>query len=192
MDGLPREKVIAAVVRMLDDTGLRVGNDEYEAQNDTFGITTIRKTHVDLHGSEIALDFLAKGSKEFKGSVEDALLAHVLEECGDLPGKRLFQFIDHDGKAHAIGSMDINHWLQQAAGAHITAKDFRTWTACKLFVEAAMTQTDTAYHLKPILKSRVRPFGQHARHPAKKLCPPQPDRPVPGWPFHGQTMDHRS
>lgn len=152
LDGLPREKVIAAIVRMLDDTGLRVGNDEYLASNETFGITTITKKHVELHGREIELDFLAKGSKEFKGSFEDALLAHVLHECGDLPGKRLFQYVDHDGHPHAIGSMDINHWLQEESGKHITAKDFRTWTACVLFAEAAMAQADGAFHLKPILK----------------------------------------
>ena len=153
LPGLPREKVIAAIVRMLDKTGLRVGNDEYLVSNETFGITTITKQHVELHGREIELDFLAKGSKQFHGVFDDAVLAKVLHECADLPGARLFKFVDHQGNTHAVGSMDINHWLQQESGVHITAKDFRTWTACVLFVEAAMAQQDETFHLKPILKS---------------------------------------
>ena len=157
LDGLPKEKVVAAVVRLLDRTGLRIGNDSYMEENHTFGLTTISKKHIELHGKEIELDFPGKGGKIWKGHVTAPDVAKVIAECGDLPGVRVFKYIDDKGEPHAVGSADINHWLQETSGIHITAKDFRTWTACTLFLEEAMAQTDcatgAALHLKPVLKS---------------------------------------
>ncbi len=157
LEGLPKDKVVAAVVRMLDRTGLRVGNDAYTAENDTFGITTIRKKHLDLHGREIELDFPAKGGKVWQGKITDAKLAKVVAECGDLPGVRLFKYVNDNGEHHAVGSADVNQWLQDTSGETITAKDFRTWTACTLFLEEAMAQADceegVRLHLKPVLKA---------------------------------------
>lgn len=155
IDGLPKDKVVAAVVRLLDRTGLRVGNDAYTAENDTFGLTTIRKKHLDLRGKEIELDFPAKGGKVWQGSLTDAKVANVIAQCTDLPGYRLFKYVDDAGETHAVGSSDINSWLQEISGESITAKDFRTWTACTLFLEEAMAQTDCSepLHLKPISKA---------------------------------------
>jgi DNA topoisomerase-1 len=156
-DGLPREKVIAAVVRLLDKTGLRVGNDAYTAENDTYGITTISKKHIDLHGKEIELDFPGKGGKVWQGKLTDPKIAKVISLCEDLPGYRLFKWLDEEGNPHSVSSSDVNGWLQEVSGASITAKDFRTWTACTLFLEEAMEQTrcaeGKALQLKPILKS---------------------------------------
>ena len=157
-DGLPKDKVIAAVVRLLDKTGLRVGNDAYMAENATFGLTTISKKHVDLHGKEIELDFPGKGGKVWQGSITDPKIAKVISLCEDLPGYRLFKWVDEDGTAHAVSSADVNSWLQDVSGASITAKDFRTWTACALFLDEAMAQTSCCtdpkeLKLKPILKS---------------------------------------
>jgi DNA topoisomerase-1 len=136
--GLPRERVIAAVVRLLDRTGLRVGNDAYRTENHSYGLTTLNKTHVERHGREIALDFPAKGGKVWQGELIAPKVAKVITACSHLPGYRLFKFRDDDGKIHAIDSGAVNGWLQDISGsAHLTAKDFRTWHACVLFIEAA-------------------------------------------------------
>lgn len=153
--GLPKEKVIAAIVRLLDRTGLRVGNDAYLAENHTYGLTTIRKKHLDLHGKEIEFDFPAKGGKVFKGSVTDAKVAKVIDKLDDLPGYRLFRYIDDDGKARDIGSSDINAWLQELTDEDITAKDFRTWTACASFLEEGLDHCEegSKFELKPVLEA---------------------------------------
>jgi DNA topoisomerase-1 len=158
LDGLPKEKVVAAVIRLLDKTGLRVGNDAYLAENATHGLTTISKKHVDLHGKEIELDFPAKGGKRYQGSLTDPKVAKVISLCEDLPGYRLFKWVGDDGETHAISSSDVNEWLQEKSGVNITAKDFRTWTACALFLDEAMAQTKCcedpkALKLKPILQN---------------------------------------
>ncbi len=157
-DGLPQDKVIAAVVRLLDKTGLRVGNDAYMAENSTYGLTTISKKHIDLHNKDIELDFPGKGGKVWQGSVSDPKVAKVISLCEDLPGYRLFKWIDEANQTHNISSADVNSWLQEISGQAITAKDFRTWTACALFLDEAMEQTRCCedggtLHLKPILKA---------------------------------------
>lgn len=153
-EGLPKEKVIAAVVRLLDRTGLRVGNDAYADENQTYGLTTMRKKHLEINGKIIELDFPAKGGKIYKGNLTDAKLSKVLSECGDLPGYRLFKYVSDDGEAHNIGSAEVNTWLQEITGETMTAKDFRTWTACALFLEEALKhcQIDEKLELKPIFK----------------------------------------
>jgi DNA topoisomerase-1 len=154
-DGLPKDKVIAAIVRLLDRTGLRVGNDAYMNENHTFGMTTIGKKHVDLHGKEIEFDFPGKGGKVWKGRVLAPKVAKVIAACEELPGYRLFKYLDDHGEAHSIGSADVNGWLQEISGIAITAKDFRTWTACSLFLDEALAQTgcEKPLHLKPVLKA---------------------------------------
>ncbi len=164
LEGLPKDKVVAAVVRLLDKTGLRVGNDAYLAENETCGLTTISKKHVDLHGKEIELDFPAKGGKTFKGTLTDPKVAKVISLCEDVPGYRLFKWIDDKGETHAITSVDINDWLQEKSGEAITAKDFRTWAACTLFLDEAMEQTRCCEEakdlkLKPILESVAARLG---------------------------------
>ena len=148
-DDLSRDRVIAAIVRMLDKTGLRVGNDAYTDENNTFGITTLRKKHLDVHGQEIELSFVGKGNKEWSGTIIDKKLAKVINECSDLPGYRLFKYKDSGGDLHDIDSADVNDWL----GENITAKDFRTWSACVLFLESALQRCgEKTFHLKPVLQ----------------------------------------
>jgi DNA topoisomerase-1 len=136
-DQLDRDRVIAAIVRLLDRTGLRVGNDSYLRENHTSGLTTISKKHVTLHGREIELDFPGKGGKVWRGSVLAPRVARVVAECQCIPGYRLFKYRDAARKSHAVGSAEINRWLHELTGnAELTAKDFRTWHACTLFIEA--------------------------------------------------------
>lgn len=126
---LSREKVLATVVRLLEDTLVRVGNDEYARANKSFGLTTLRSRHVKADGSAIQLDFKGKSGVRHRLRINDRRVLTVIRKLGDLPGQRLFQFIDADGQAHAIGSTDVNDYLREISGADITSKDFRTWAA---------------------------------------------------------------
>lgn len=141
-DELDRERVIAAIVRLLDRTGLRIGNDRYLQENHTSGLATISKKHATVHrGSDIELDFPGKGGKVWHGTVLAPRVVRVIAQCQDIPGYRLFKFRDALGKAHAVGSAEINQWLHQVTGnPELTAKDFRTWHACILFIEEAMAR----------------------------------------------------
>ena len=130
--GLPRERVLAALVRLLETTLARVGNAEYARTNKSFGLTTLRNRHVRLHGSHLAFDFRGKHGIEHQIDLRDRRLANIVRKCRDLPGQDLFQFIDHDGVVHRIGSDDVNDYLRDISGQDITAKDFRTWAATNL------------------------------------------------------------
>jgi DNA topoisomerase-1 len=142
---LDHERVIAAVVRLLDRTGLRIGNDRYLRENHTSGLATISKQHAVLHGEEIELDFPAKGGKVWHGRVLAPRVARVIAQCQAIPGYRLFKYKDPNGRARAVGSSDINQWLHEVTGnPELTAKDFRTWHACILFIEAAIKRSHDA------------------------------------------------
>ena len=125
--GLPRQKVLATVVTLLEHTLIRVGNEEYAKQNGSFGLTTLRDRHVDISG--VTMHFHFKGKSGVKADIElqDKRLAKVLRQCQDLPGQDLFQFVDDAGVQHTIGSADVNEYLRDATGQDFTAKDFRTW-----------------------------------------------------------------
>jgi DNA topoisomerase-1 len=126
--GLPREKVLAAAVRILEQTSIRIGNDQYAEANKSFGLTTLRKRHVDVHGTAAVFEFRGKSGKMHKTGIHDRRLAGLIRRCEELPGQRLFQFVDHDGRRHAISSHDVNDYIREATGGPFTAKDFRTWT----------------------------------------------------------------
>ena len=125
--GLPREKVLAAVVRLLELTLIRVGNDEYAKTNKSFGLTTLRKRHVTLSGVGAVFEFRGKSGKDHRTGFHDRRLARVVKACQELRGQRLFQYLDADGQRHAVESADVNDYLRQAMGGDFTAKDFRTW-----------------------------------------------------------------
>jgi DNA topoisomerase-1 len=125
--GLPREKVLAAVVRLLEITLIRVGNDEYAKTNKSFGLTTLRKKHVTLSGVGAVFEFRGKSGKDHRTGFQDRRLVRVVKACQDLPGQRLFQYLDEDGHRRAIESADVNDYLRNAMGGDFTAKDFRTW-----------------------------------------------------------------
>jgi DNA topoisomerase-1 len=127
-----RERVLAAVVKLLDTTFLRVGNAEYVRANKSFGLTTLRNRHVRVTGSTLRFRFRGKGGKLFETGVRDRRLARVVARCQELPGQDLFQYLDTDGEPRPIGSADVNDYLRDAAGAEISAKDFRTWAGTLL------------------------------------------------------------
>jgi DNA topoisomerase IB len=128
--GLPRERVLALVVRLLDATQVRVGNAEYARTNGSFGLTTLRDRHARFPGrGKALLRFRGKGGAEHDVPVEDPRLAALVRRCQDLPGQRLFQYIDDDGRRRAIDSTMVNDYLRERMGGEFTAKDFRTWHA---------------------------------------------------------------
>jgi DNA topoisomerase-1 len=130
--GLPREKVLATVVRLLETTMIRVGNAEYARENRSFGLTTIRHRHVEINGSTIVFEFRGKGGKVHKVSTRDRRLARVVRACHELPGQELFQYLDDDGVRHDVDSAHVNGYLQEITGEPFTAKDFRTWAGTVL------------------------------------------------------------
>ncbi|PWC65384.1 DNA topoisomerase I [Azospirillum sp. TSH7] len=130
--GLPREKVLAAVVRLLETTLIRVGNESYARENKSYGLTTLRDGHTEIEGSEVRFSFKGKSGKEWNVSLRDRRLARVVGACRDVPGDELFQYLDRDGQRHAVTSGDVNAYLREATGADFTAKDFRTWAGTVL------------------------------------------------------------
>src|SRR5262249_47958704 len=130
--GLPREKVLATVVRLLEVTGIRVGNDEYARANRSFGLTTLLNDHVEVSGSTMRLKFRGKSGKIHTASLSDRRLARILQRCQALPGEDLFQYVDAEGVEQTVGSGDVNDYLREITGEDFTAKDFRTWTGTTL------------------------------------------------------------
>ncbi|MES2711627.1 MAG: DNA topoisomerase IB [Pseudomonadota bacterium] len=126
---LPREKVLATVVRLLETTLARVGNEEYARTNDSFGVTTLRNEHVAVAGSAMRFHFRGKGGKVWRLRLEDRRVARVLRRCQELPGEQLFQYLAEDGTLQSIGSADVNAYLREITEEAVTAKDFRTWAA---------------------------------------------------------------
>ncbi|HZV62968.1 MAG TPA: DNA topoisomerase IB [Methylophilaceae bacterium] len=132
LPGLPKEKVLAAVVRMLDLTGVRIGNEEYAKENNSFGLTTLLNKHVRVEGTEIELRFRGKSKVYHALKVKDRRMANIIKRLRDLPGQELFQYLDEQGNMHSIGSDDVNEYLRSVTGEDYTAKDFRTWTGTVL------------------------------------------------------------
>lgn len=125
--GLPREKVLAAVIKILETGLIRVGNDEYARTNKSFGLTTMQDRHVDVNGSTISFQFRGKSGKFHKIDIEDQHLARIVAHCQAIPGQELFQYIGDDGKPQDITSTDVNEYLREITKSDFTAKDFRTW-----------------------------------------------------------------
>jgi DNA topoisomerase-1 len=135
--GLPREKVLATVVRLLELTSIRVGCDEYARQNQHFGLTTLRDRHVDVAGSKVRFHFQGKSGKQHEIDVRDPRLARIVHGCQEIPGQRLFQYVDERGRHHPIDSNDVNDYLRAVSGgAEVTAKDFRTWAGTNMVAAA--------------------------------------------------------
>lgn len=124
---LPREKVLALVIKLLEETLIRVGNAQYTEQNGSYGLTTLCDRHIEVHGASVHFEFRGKSGVEREIDICDRRLARLVKECQDLPGQRLFQYLDDDGAAQSVGSSDVNTYLREVTGAPITAKDFRTW-----------------------------------------------------------------
>ena len=130
--GLPREKVIATVVALLEKTLIRVGNEEYARANRSYGLTTLRDAHAKVQAGAISFEFRGKSGIVHRVGVQDPRLARIVKACRDLPGQELFQYVDGDGHRCSVGSADVNDYLRAACGDAFTAKDFRTWSGTVL------------------------------------------------------------
>jgi DNA topoisomerase-1 len=134
--GLPREKVLAAVVRLLELTLIRVGNDEYARLNRSFGLTTLQDRHARIEGSALRFRFRGKSGQSHEVGLRDRRLAALVRRCQELPGQELFQFVDEEGEVRDIASDDVNAYIREASGGDFTAKDFRTWAGTVLAYRA--------------------------------------------------------
>jgi DNA topoisomerase-1 len=157
---LSRKRVVATVVRLLDETTIRVGNDEYARENRSFGLTTLRDRHVDVHGDRITFRFRGKGGKVHDVELDDPRVARVIRRCEELPGQDLFQFLGDDGEPVDVTSEDVNDYIRDAAGGDFTAKDFRTWTGTVL---AAWTLDELGGREAPPKKQLVAAIESVAR-----------------------------
>ncbi|MBS1198260.1 MAG: topoisomerase (poxvirus type) [Proteobacteria bacterium] len=160
-----RQTVIAAIVCLLDTTLVRVGNDEYARNNGSFGLTTLRKRHVDFKGSWLRLRFRGKSGIRHEVSLQDRRISRIVRRCQALPGQELFQYLDDAGDAHSIGSMDVNDYLRLVSGGEFTAKDFRTWHGSVYALElwrqltASEREGQTAESTKRLLSKVARRLG---------------------------------
>jgi DNA topoisomerase-1 len=134
--GLPREKVLAAVVQLLEKTLIRVGNEEYARANRSFGLTTMRDQHARIEGTTVHFEFRGKSGIEHAVDLHERRLARIIKACQDLPGYELFQYVDRDGRREVIDSADVNAYLRELCGEDFTAKDFRTWAGTVLAAKA--------------------------------------------------------
>jgi DNA topoisomerase-1 len=147
LPGIPRTRVLATLVRLLETTLIRVGNEAYAQANDSYGLTTLQNEHVEIQGSRVSFRFRGKSGVEHDITVRDARVARIVRRCADIPGHELFQYLDEDGERHKVGSGDVNEYLRQACGAGVpseseksaetgfTAKDFRTWAGSVMALE---------------------------------------------------------
>jgi len=163
--GLPREKVLATLVRLLETTLIRVGNEEYARDNHSYGLSTLRDRHVDVSGASLRFRFRGKSGKEHDVEVHDRRVARIVRQLSELPGQELFQFVGEEGELGAIESADVNAYLQAIAGDEHTAKDFRTWAgtvlaACTLAVVAPCeTKSESQRELARAVKSVAERLG---------------------------------
>jgi DNA topoisomerase-1 len=135
LDGLPREKVLAAIVALMDQCNMRIGNDQYAKENKSYGLTTIRKKHVTVKGNKIRFEFTGKSGKLWQRDVNSKQIARIVKHCEEIPGQELFKYLDDDGTRHDVKSDDVNAYLQEITGQPFTAKDFRTWSATALAIQ---------------------------------------------------------
>jgi DNA topoisomerase I len=157
LGGLPREKVLATVVHLLETTLIRVGNDDYAKQNKSYGLTTLKNRHVAVEGSEVRFRFTGKSGKQWSLKVKDRRVAKIIKACQELPGQELLQYLDEEGKQQDVTSSDVNTYLKEIIGQDITAKDFRTWAGTVLAAIALkeLESFDTAAQAKKNLRSAI-------------------------------------
>jgi DNA topoisomerase-1 len=163
--GHSRDKVLAAVVCLLEQTLIRVGNEEYSRLNQSFGLTTLRDRHARIRGAQVEFHFRGKSGKDHSVAINDKRLARIVKRCRDLPGDELFQYLDDDGERRSIGSSDVNDYLRSITGEDFTAKDFRTWAGTVLAAIAlhecgqAPSQTCAKRHIVEAVKRTAERLG---------------------------------
>ncbi|HUR89584.1 MAG TPA: DNA topoisomerase IB [Ramlibacter sp.] len=152
--GLPREKVLATVVHLLETTLIRVGNDDYARENKSYGLTTLRNPHVKVEGTQLKFRFKGKSGKAWDLKIQNRRVAKIVKACQELPGQRLFQYIGDDGELKEVTSADVNEYLKEITGRDVTAKDFRTWAGTVL--AALALQEFEAFDSKAGVKKNVK------------------------------------
>jgi DNA topoisomerase I len=167
--GLPRRKVLATIVHLLDTTLIRIGNPSYARDNDSYGLSTLRDRHVRVNGNNLRFQFKGKSGKSWQLHVQDRRVAKIVRSCQELPGQHLFQYLDESGVQQRVSSTDVNAYLREVTGRDITAKDFRTWagtvmTALHLFrMEApkdkARSQTEAKRQARRVLEEVAHRLG---------------------------------
>ena len=160
--GLPREKVLATVVQLLEKSLIRVGNDEYVRQNKSFGLTTLRDAHVTVRGSKLRFEFRGKSGIPHRVAVTDRRMARIIQRFQELPGQELFQYLDDEGQRQSVDAGDINQYLREIAGRQVTAKDFRTWAGTML-AATALREIGPFTHEKEANANIVRAVDQVAK-----------------------------
>ena len=155
--GLPREKVLATVVHLLETTLIRVGNDDYAKENNSYGLTTLKNRHVAVEGNEVHFRFTGKSGKQWSLRVKDRRVAKIIRACQELPGQELLQYVDEEGHCQDVASTDVNDYLKEITGTDITAKDFRTWAGTVLAAMALneLESFDSAAQAKRNLRSAI-------------------------------------
>lgn len=155
--GLSREKVLATVVHLLETTLIRVGNDDYARQNNSYGLTTLKNRHVKIERNEVRFRFTAKSGKQWSLRLRDRSIAKIIRACQELPGQELLQYVDEQGNCQDVTSTDVNEYLKEITGNDITAKDFRTWagTVLAAMALAELESFDSAVQAKRNLRSAI-------------------------------------
>lgn len=170
--GLPREKVLAVVVNLLETTLIRIGNEEYAKQNKSYGLTTLKDSHARIQNGQVRFEFRGKSGIKHSVAVQDRHLARIVKSCQELPGQDLFQYLDEKGRSHPITSTDVNRYLQECTGREFTAKDFRTWGATLLAARAfgAMPVAATQKELKSLAARAVESVARELRNTPAVCC----------------------
>jgi DNA topoisomerase I len=177
--GLPREKVLALVVRLLEATLIRVGNEEYARDNRTFGLSTLRDRHLKGEGHNVRFSFKGKSGKEHDVPIPDRRLARLVKQCQEMPGQELFQYVDGDGRRQSVDSGEVNEYLREITGEEFTAKDFRTWAgtvAASMALQDFLEIDDDAGRRKAIVGAIEKVARQLGNTPAVcRACYVHPD-----------------
>jgi DNA topoisomerase-1 len=158
-----RDTVLATIVRLLDTTYVRIGNEEYARENKSFGLTTLRNRHAAVSGDRLRLRFRGKSGKEHEVAIDDPRVAKVVRRCQAMPGQELFQYVDEDGEVRSVGSDEVNGYIRDASGADFTAKDFRTWHgtahALALWIEQCAAEGKARPSAKELLAEVAKRLG---------------------------------
>lgn len=165
LEGLPREKVLATIVQLLETTAIRIGNDEYAKENNSFGLTTLRNKHAKISGSLVRFSFRGKSGVAHAVDLRDRRLARIIRQCQDLPGQQLFEYVDDNGETHAVDSSDVNEYIRSISSGDFSAKDFRTWagtvTCATLLAQKheAETETERKTYVASVIKDVAKRLG---------------------------------
>jgi DNA topoisomerase-1 len=164
LPGMPREKVLATILTLMASTAIRIGNEEYARENDSYGLTTLREEHVDVKGARVRFRFRGKSGKDQQIEIRDKRIARIIKRSQDLPGQQLFEYLDDDGTQHPVRSEDVNEYLKAISDGDFTAKDFRTWEAtmmCAIELAALKAEEQTPTERKKLVTEVITKVAAH-------------------------------